>query len=95
MPDDMPVFLWTLHPDGLVVPCFQANHPAAVTAKRLVDPVYPGLLDPYSYDYSVKYKSELYIQPVDYSHSVASPPSLVSLYRDGRSWPVFFITRTA
>lgn len=28
-------------------------------------------------------------------HSFANPPSLVSLYNEGKSWPVCFITSTA
>jgi len=43
-----PNFLWQLAPDVIVVDAIEASHPRPETARRVVDPLYPGRRDLYT-----------------------------------------------
>ena len=83
----MPVFLWTLKPDVIVVQCAEDGHPKTVTAKRYVDPVYPGRRDLYiTGDISRSdLGEELWSKFKPYGHVV------VRVYDGGRNYQVFVL----
>lgn len=83
----MPVFLWTLKPDVIVVQCAEDGHPKTVTAKRYVDPVYPGRRDLYiTGDISrADLGEELWSNFKPYGHVV------VRTYDGGKSYQVFVL----
>ena len=83
----MPVFLWTLKPDVIVVQCAEDGHPKTVTAKRYVDPVYPGRRDLYiTGDISRSdLGEELWSNFKPYGHVV------VRTYDGGKSYQVFVL----
>lgn len=83
----MPVFLWTLRPDVIVVQCAEDGHPKTVTAKRYIDPVYPGRRDLYiTGDISRSdLGEELWSKFKPYGHVV------VRVYDGGRSYQVFVL----
>ena len=83
----MPVFLWTLRPDVIVVQCAEDGHPKTVTAKRYIDPVYPGRRDLYiTGDISrADLGEELWSNFKPYGHVV------VRTYDGGKSYQVFVL----
>lgn len=83
----MPVFLWTLKPDVIVVQCAEDGHPKTVTAKRYIDPVYPGHRDLYiTGDISRSdLGEELWSKFKPYGHVV------VRVYDGGRNYQVFVL----
>ena len=83
----MPVFLWTLKPDVIVVQCAEDGHPKTVTAKRYIDPVYPGRRDLYiTGDISRSdLGEELWSNFKPYGHVV------VRVYDGGKSYQVFVL----
>ena len=83
----MPVFLWTLRPDVIVVQCAEDGHPKTVTANRFLDPVYPGRRDLYiTGDISRQdLGEELWSNFKPYGHVV------VRVYEGGKSYQVFVL----
>ena len=83
----MPVFLWTLRPDVVIIQCFQKNHPVAVTARRLIDPVYPGRRDLYITGETSRENlgEELW------SHFKPNGHVVVRVYENGNSYQVFVL----
>jgi hypothetical protein len=83
----MPVFLWTLRPDVIVVQCSEYGHPKNVTAQRYMDPVYPGRRDVYiTGDISRRdLKEEIWSTFKPYGHVV------VRVYEGGERYQVFVL----
>ena len=83
----MPVFLWTLRPDVIVVQCAEDGHPKTVTARRFLDPVYPGRRDLYiTGDISRgDLGEEIWANFKPYGHVV------VRVYEGGSSYQVFVL----
>ena len=83
----MPVFLWTLKPDVIVVQCAEDGHPKTVTTRRYIDPVYPGRRDLYiTGDISrADLGEELWSKFKPYGHVV------VRVYDGGKSYQVFVL----
>lgn len=83
----MPVFLWTLRPDVIVVQCAEDGHPKTVTANRFLDPVYPGRRDLYiTGDISrVDLGEEIWSHFRPYGHVV------VRVYEGGSSYQMFVL----
>ena len=83
----MPVFLWTLRPDVIVVHCFQRNHPVATTVKRYIDPVYPGRRDLYITGETSRGRlgEELWSHFKPHGHVV------LRVYENGSSYQVFVL----
>ena len=83
----MPVFLWTLRPDVIVMHGFQKNHPVATTAKRYIDPVYPGRRDMFITGDTSRERlgEELWSHFKPYGHIV------VRVYENGNSYQVFVL----
>ena len=83
----MPVFLWTLRPDVIVVQCAEDGHPKTVTANRFLDPVYPGRRELYiTGDISRQdLGEELWSNFKPYGHVV------VRVYEGGKSYQVFVL----
>ena len=83
----MPVFLWTLRPDVVIIQCFQKNHPVDVTARRLIDPVYPGRRDLYITGDTSRDRlgEELW------SHFKPNGHVVVRVYENGSSYQVFVL----
>ena len=83
----MPVFLWTLRPDVIVVQCAEDGHPKTVTANRFLDPVYPGRRDLYITGNISRpdLGEELWSKFKPYGHVV------VRVYEGGKSYQVFVL----
>lgn len=83
----MPVFLWTLRPDVIVVQCAEDGHPKTVTANRFLDPVYPGRRDLYiTGDISRQDLGEnIWSKFKPYGHVV------VRVYEGGQKYQVFVL----
>lgn len=83
----MPVFLWTLRPDVIVVQCSEYGHPKTPTAQRYLDPVYPGRRDIYiTGDISRRdLKEEIWSTFKPYGHVV------VRVYEGGERYQVFVL----
>lgn len=83
----MPVFLWTLRPDVIIIQCAEDGHPKTVTANRLLDPVYPGRRDLYiTGDISrVDLGEDIWSHFKPYGHVV------VRVYEGGTSYQVFVL----
>ena len=83
----MPVFLWTLRPDVIVIQCAEDGHPKTVTAQRFLDPVYPGRRDLYiTGDISrVDLGEEIWSKFKPYDHVV------VRVYEGGDRYQMFVL----